>query len=89
MMAKSDIKTKRVSQPNQDDTYNINQMELGLFGKYRAVLYKINKEYYDLLETTNLNSNTMTNPPSNVSNGWGIFTSMSTDTLFFWVIKKK
>ena len=88
MMSTDDVKTKRVTSSNQDNTYNINQMELGLYGKYRAVLYKINKEYYDLLETTNLNSNDMTNPPSNVSNGWGIFTAMSTDTVYFWVIKK-
>ena len=88
LMSPDDIKTKRLTPANQDDTYNINQMELGLYGKYRAVLCTINKEYYDLLETTNLNSNNMANPPSNVTNGWGLFTSMSTDTLYFWVLKK-
>jgi len=87
-MSTDDIKTKRVTPANQDNTYNINQMELGLYGKYRAILYRINKEYYDLLETTNLNSNDMTNPPTNVTNGWGVFTSMSTDTVYFWVLKK-
>jgi len=88
IIAAEDILTKKTSSPNQDNTYNINQMELGLYGKYRAVLCRINKEYYDLLQTTNLNSNNMTNPPSNVSNGWGLFTAMSSDTVYFWVLKK-
>jgi len=88
IISTDDIKTKRITSANQDNAYNINQMELGLYGKYRAILYRINKEYYDLLETTNLNSNDMTNPPSNVKNGWGIFTAMNTDTIYFWVIKK-
>lgn len=89
MMSADDISIKRITPANQDDTYNINQMELGLYGKYRAVLCTINKEYYDLLETTNLNSNSMANPPTNITNGWGVFTSMSTDTLYFWVLKKQ
>jgi len=88
MMDTTDISTQEVGSANQDDVYNINQMNLRLYGKYRVILHKINKEYYDLMETTNKNSNSMTNPPSNVANGWGVFTALSTDTLYFWVIKK-
>jgi len=73
---------------NQDNAYNLSQRSLIYYGKYQVVLYKINKEYYNLLQTSNLNSNTMTNPPSNITNGWGIFTGMSTDTLYFTVLKR-
>ena len=82
------IRTRTVSSPNQDNFYTINERSLRIYGKYRAVLCKINKEYYDLLSSKNLNSNDMINPPSNVTNGWGVFTSMSTDTVYFWLLKK-
>ena len=84
----TNVRSQTTTPVNQDNAYDLTQNSLRLYGKYRAVLYKINKEYYNVLQTSNLNSNAMTNPPSNITNGWGIFTGISTDTLYFSVLKR-
>lgn len=66
----------------QTASYDMYYRSLNYLGTYRAILYRVNKEYSDLLTTnTNSSSQKLTNPPSNVTNGFGIFTAMQTDTL--------
>jgi hypothetical protein len=58
---------------------------LRYFGHYRVVLYKVNSEFADLYQHLESNSNNITNPVTAIGNGYGIFTGMSTDTLFIEV----
>ncbi len=58
------------------------------FGNYRAVIFKINDEYIEMYESLNQNSSSLIETPSNIENGKGIFTAMSSDTLYFNVYEK-
>lgn len=62
--------------------YQVDYQSLNYLGVYHIMLYSVNKEYIDLL-TSNANSTSqqLTNPPTNVTNGYGIFTAVQADTL--------
>ncbi|PTQ98212.1 uncharacterized protein DUF4249 [Mucilaginibacter yixingensis] len=52
------------------------------YGTYRAILYSVDKVYADALKSNaNTSSQELTDPPTNVVNGYGIFASAQTDTL--------
>ncbi len=55
------------------------------YGDYNVVLLTVNKEYVDLLQSNaeGANSQSLINTPTNVVNGFGIFTAMAADTLQF------
>ncbi len=66
----------------QTATYDMYYRSFNYIGTYRAILYRVNKEYDDFLTTnTNTTSQKLTNPPTNVTNGFGIFTGMQADTI--------
>jgi len=73
------------SEPVQGDRYDLRPMEINFFGHYEVILYHVNQEYADLYESVSQNSNDLTNPLSNIENGWGIFTGVNADTLYFQV----
>ncbi|EHQ30483.1 DUF4249 family protein [Mucilaginibacter paludis] len=62
--------------------YDVHFDSFNYLGIYRIILYSVNKEYIDIL-TSNANSSSqkLTNPPTNVTNGFGIFTAMQADTI--------
>lgn len=52
------------------------------YGTYRAILYSVDKAYSDALKSNaNTTSQQLTDPPTNIVNGYGIFVSAQTDTL--------
>lgn len=52
------------------------------YGTYRAILYSVDKAYSDVLKSNaNTTSQQLTDPPTNIVNGYGIFASAQTDTL--------
>lgn len=58
-------------------------------GAHRLILFRTEKAYVDMLTTnSNTNSQKLSNPPGNITNGFGIFTAMQADTLSFSVIAK-
>jgi hypothetical protein len=66
----------------QDAHYDMYYRSFNYVGTYRAILFSVNKEYSDILTTnTNSTSQKLTNPPTNVVNGFGIFTAMQADTI--------
>lgn len=68
--------------PKQESSYDLYYRSINYIGIYRVILYRVNKEYSALLTTnTNSNSQQLSNPPSNVKNGFGIFTAMQADTI--------
>ena len=62
--------------------YNLGFRDLFFFGTYRIALHHVNEEYAHLFENINQSTQNLTNPISNIENGWGVFTSYSSDTLY-------
>jgi hypothetical protein len=65
--------------------YNLTQGIFPYLGHYTVVLLRVNQEFIDLIKsnTNNSTSQNLTNIPTNVVNGFGIFTAMQADTLSF------
>jgi len=62
--------------------YDIYYRTFNYLGTYSIILYSVNKEYIDVLTSNaNTTSQKLSNPPSNVTNGYGIFTAMQADTV--------
>ena len=75
------------TEPTSLDVHNIRAMELSQYGTHRVVLYHVNQEYADLFESYDQDSRTLTEPLTNIDNGVGIFSSFSSDTTYFEVLK--
>jgi hypothetical protein len=58
------------------------------YGHYHVVLLSVNQEYIDLIKsnTSSSTSGNLLNTPTNIVNGFGIFTAMQSDTLTFNVL---
>lgn len=66
----------------QANTFNTSEENFSYFGNHNVLLFHINKEYYDALTASNnASSLNLTNPATNVTNGLGIFTGLTADTL--------
>jgi len=74
--------------PSQADEFVISMRNIRYFGRHRVVVYHVNPEFADLFDNGELTSNTITQPPGNVENAMGIFTALTTDTVYFTVYKK-
>ena len=76
------------TEPEVTDFYRIDpRRQLQQFGMHQIVVYRVNPEYAALYETAGSSSLSITEPPSNVENGLGIFTGVSSDTIYFEVKK--
>jgi hypothetical protein len=60
---------------------DVQQMNFRYLGRYKVILARVNQEYLDLLNGSGNSSQNLTNPPTNVKNGFGIFTAIQTDTM--------
>ncbi|MBB3058998.1 DUF4249 family protein [Mucilaginibacter gotjawali] len=70
---------------NRASYYNLTQATFSYYGHYTVTLLRVNQEFIDLIKsnTSNSTSQNLTNIPTNVVNGYGIFTAMQADTLSF------
>lgn len=75
-------------EPTNLDVFNVLPFSLTHYGRYRVVLFHVNQEYVDLYESGDQDSRNLSEPPSNIENGLGIFTSFSSDTLQFRIVKE-
>ncbi|HOY17190.1 MAG TPA: DUF4249 family protein [Haliscomenobacter sp.] len=69
-------------EPRQNNASEINSRQFQYYGKHRIILYHINPEYALLYQDSGDNSQNLKSPPTNVKNGLGIFTAISSDTLY-------
>lgn len=77
-----------ISEPQITDFYGIDpRREIQQFGLHQIIVFRVNPEYAALYETSGTTSTTITQPPTNVVNGLGLFTGVSSDTLFLNVIE--
>ena len=79
----------RITEPEITDFYLINPLrDLTQYGTHRIVVFRVNPEYAALYQSAGTSSLSIAEPPTNVSNGLGIFTGVSSDTLFLEVKRK-
>ena len=73
------------NQPLQTNSYELNMRSFSYYGTHRIILFNLNAEYVSLYDNNGSSSLNLTTPPSNIEGGLGIFTGVSSDTLFLEV----
>ena len=75
-----------ITEPQIIDTYNVDaRRDIQQYGTHEVIVFRVNPEYAALYETSGTTSNNLVQPPTNVENGLGIFTGVSSDTLILEV----
>ncbi len=78
---------KRMMQPFQGNSYQLNAMEFSSVGNYIIYVYRVNKDYVELYER--ISSTDLANPVSFIDNAFGVFTSMSAAKVAFRVTQSE
>ncbi|MEL6675776.1 MAG: DUF4249 family protein [Bacteroidota bacterium] len=74
------------SEPTITDFYSVDaRRQIQQFGTHRVIVFRVNTEYAALYQSAGNTSLSLADPPSNVQNGFGIFTAAHSDTVFFEV----
>ncbi|NVO19928.1 MAG: DUF4249 family protein [Bacteroidetes bacterium] len=73
--------------PLQSAGTRLGMRNFEFFGRYRVVLFKVNKDFADLYQHLTSNSNNITTPVTTIKNGYGVFTGMSSDTVYIQVLE--
>jgi hypothetical protein len=74
------------TQPTQASIENLMPNMFSYYGLHEVLLYRILPEYAALYEDNGSNSNNLTSPPGNITNGLGIFTGVNiADKLYITV----
>jgi hypothetical protein len=76
------------SPPSRGNEFRIGMRNVTYFGTHRVIVYHVNSEFAELFDNPGMSSVSMAEPPTNINNGLGIFTSMNTDTVYFKVYKQ-
>ncbi len=69
------------NEPSVTDQLEIRDMQFTYFGTHLLLLYHLNPDYATLYNDNSNSSQNLTNPSTNITNGYGIFTGISVDTL--------
>ena len=75
------------TQPTQANSEEVRSQQFEYYGSTLIILFHVNPEYASLYFASSSSSQNLTSPSTNVVNGYGIFTAVSSDTLNFAVIK--
>jgi hypothetical protein len=75
-------------QPTTGSGIEIQSREFTYFGRHRIILYHVNADYATLYSNSSTSSLNLTNPSTEITNGYGIFTGINSDTLYLQVIQK-
>jgi hypothetical protein len=73
--------------PTQQNTASLSFNAFSYYGLHHVYLYKANLEYAALYKSTGTSSLNITNPVTNIQNGFGIFTSFGVDSINLTVTK--
>ena len=74
-------------QPVTSSGLEIRSQEFQYFGTHRLILFHVLPDYANLYNQSGTSSQNLTNPASSISNGYGIFTGLNSDTLYIEVKK--
>lgn len=76
------------NEPSIINEYQLRDQQFQYFGTHMLLLYHLNPDYAALYSDNSNSSQNLTNPTTNITNGLGIFTGISSDTLYLKVKKK-
>lgn len=77
-----------ISAPEITDVYSINpRRTLIQYGTHQIIVYRVNPEYAALYETSGNSTLSLVQPPTNVENGLGLLTGVSSDTVYLEVVR--
>jgi len=71
--------------PTNSSFESIRPFDFQYFGTHRIILYHVLPDYAALYDQNSTSSINLTNPSSSITNGYGIFTGLSSDTLYIEV----
>jgi hypothetical protein len=74
-------------QPTSASSEEIRSMEFQYYGTHRIIIYHVLPDYASLYEQSSTSSQNLANPSTSITNGYGIFTGLNSDTLFLEVKK--
>jgi len=72
-------------QPSNSSSEEIRSMEFQYFGTHRIIVYHVLPDYASLYDQNSTSSQNLTNPSTSITNGYGIFTGLNSDTLWLEV----
>jgi hypothetical protein len=75
------------NEPAIINSYAMRDQQFQYFGRHMLTLYRLNPDYAALYNDNSNSSQNLTNPTTNITNGLGIFTGISSDTLYLQVNK--
>jgi hypothetical protein len=73
--------------PTSSSGLQLRPQEFQYFGKHRLILYHVLPDYASLYSGKTTSSQNLTNPSTSITNGYGIFTGLNSDTLFLNVLE--
>ena len=78
-----------ISEPTIDDFFLVNLLLLESLGLHQARVYRVNEEYAELYENRIQDSRDLNEPPSNITNGLGVFSAFNSATVPFVVARSQ
>ncbi len=78
-----------ISEPSASPRFEIIGVALTNYGPHVAKVFSVNQAYIDLFENLTQDSRDLNEPPSNVTNALGIFTSFAVDSMEFEVVRSR
>jgi len=75
--------------PVQGESQDLSPRSFVYYGQHQVILFRLNPEYAALYENLESNSLDISAPPTNITNGLGIFTGFNADTLYLNVVPAK
>jgi len=68
--------------PTNLTSEEIRDMDFQYYGQHRLILYHVLPDYAALYKDNSTSSQNLTNPSTSITNGYGIFTGLNSDTLY-------
>ena len=82
------LRSSIISEPQISSFYAIfPRREFSYYGTHQIIVYRVSPEYAALYESSGNSTLSLEEPPTNIENGFGIFTGASSDTLHLEVVK--
>jgi len=76
-----------ISPPTDVSSYRLIILSLTHYGRHRARVYRVNREYADLYRSRSQNSRDLNEPLTNIVNGLGFFRAFNSVIVYFYVLK--
>lgn len=80
---------RKITLPVQGNSYTFMPLDIiQQYGTHLIRVFRVNKEYADLYESMEQDSRDLNEPLTNITNGLGVFTAFSCDSLYFEVVQE-